>query len=63
MKEWKKVNEAHELFKMQDEKDGKLLQHLHPSLLLEQYDRYLQDRQRKAIEDKKRSDEQEKQKA
>jgi len=35
---WNKVNEAHELWKMKDLSEGKLLQHLHPSLLQKQLD-------------------------
>ena len=34
---WVKVNEAHELFKLKDKSEGKLLQHLDPTMLMRQY--------------------------
>ena len=34
--QWFKVNESHELWKMKDKAEGRLMQHIYPSLLTKQ---------------------------
>ena len=60
---WVKVNESHELWKLKDKSEGKLLQHLDPATLQQQYIYAKQQQQKKMQDERKRIEESENNKA
>ncbi len=55
--QWLKVNESHEYWKMKDSADGRVMQHIYPSLLTKQEQLYSQQRQKRLSEEKRKQEE------